>query len=421
MHTFVLNSTLSLRASKMHKKGLFVVFITALIHVTCGHAPSKVKTEVLDSQEETKIQVGAERFVEYLPYLKGKRVALMVNPTSMVGETHLVDTLHSLAVNITKIFAPEHGFRGDHSAGAHVSNEVDKKTGIPIVSLYGKHRKPTGAMLQDVDILIFDVQDVGVRFYTYISSMHYLMEACAANDKEFLVLDRPNPNGHYVDGPVLEPKYKSFIGMHPVPLVHGMTVGEFAFMINGEGWLENGDTCKLFVVKCAGYTHQTPYALPVKPSPNLPTMESIYLYPSLGLFEGTNVSVGRGTDKPFQILGRPGEPNKEFSFKPVPIKGVSDNPKHKNKVCYGVDLTETAMDLVYPSKTINLSWLKAFYESNDASINGPFFKSVFDKLAGTDKLRKQIEAGTSIEEIKRGWKNEVFMFKLRRKIYLLYP
>ena len=405
----------------MHKKGLFIIFITALIHVTCGHSPSQVNKVVTEASKEEMVQVGAEQFSEYLPYLKDKNVALMVNPTSMVGKTHLVDTLHNLGVSIVKIFAPEHGFRGDHSAGAHVSNEVDERTGIPIVSLYGKHRKPTDAMLQNVDILIFDIQDVGVRFYTYISSMHYLMEACAANNKEFLVLDRPNPNGHYVDGPVLEPKYKSFIGMHPVPLVHGMTVGEFAYMINGEGWLKNGDTCKLYVVKCTGYTHQTAYALPVKPSPNLPTMESIYLYPSLGLFEGTNVSVGRGTDKPFQVLGRPKEPNREYSFKPVPIKGVSDNPKHKNKTCYGVDLTEVAMDLIYPSKSINLSWLKAFYQSNDEAINGLFFKPVFDKLAGTDKLRKQIEADTPIDEIKRSWKNEVFMFKLRRKNYLLYP
>ena len=331
----------------------------------------------------------------------------MVNQTSMVGKSHVVDTFLQWGVNIVKIFAPEHGFRGDHSAGAHVNSTIDDKTGLPIVSLYGNSRKPSKSMMKDVDLVVFDIQDVGVRFYTYISSMHYLMEACQENDLEMMVLDRPNPNGHYVDGPVLDIAYKSFIGMHPVPLVHGMTVGEFATMINGERWLTGGDTCKLTVIKCKNYTHDSMYQLPIRPSPNLPTMESIYLYPSLGLFEGTNVSIGRGTDKPFEVVGVPIDDSKPrktvippkgwYVFTPKSIPGVSDHPKYEGVTCNGleVDSDFAHNDIVVPSKRIHLDLLSPMVSRPTTSeLNGAYFKTVLHQISWRDQhLQKQIEAG----------------------------
>jgi len=379
------------------------------------------KEQVIDPLEVARVITGAQRMDEYLPLLTGKKVGLMVNQTSTLGKTHLVDTLLAIGVNIATIFAPEHGFRGDHSAGAHVSSGRDEKTGLPITSLYGKSRKPTSAMLEGLDMVIFDIQDVGVRFYTYISSMHYLMEACAENGIKFLVLDRPNPNGHYIDGPVLQKEYSSFIGMHEVPLVHGMTVGEFAQMINGEKWLKGQNVVELKVIPCLNYTHETMYQLPIRPSPNLPNMASVYLYPSLGLFEGTNVSVGRGTDKPFQIIGRPEQKDASIEFTPRSIPGVSDHPKYENVPCSGMDLEAFATTVLKNEGKIYLDWLQKYFQSNDEDVNGKFFKGFFTKLAGNTELQKQIENGMEIDAIREGWKEGVEQFRLMRKPYLLYP
>ena len=356
----------------MHKIGLLASILFAFNFSACGELKNSTTEHdtnlpKVSANISPVIEVGASQLETYLPLLEGKRIAMMVNQTSMVNQSHVVDTLLQWGVNIVKIFAPEHGFRGDHSAGAHVKSTIDTKTGLPIVSLYGKSRKPSAAMMEGIDVVVFDIQDVGVRFYTYISSMHYLMEACQENNLEMMVLDRPNPNGHYVDGPVLDIKYKSFIGMHPVPLVHGMTVGEFATMINGERWLTGGDTCKLTVIKCRNYTHDSMYQLPVRPSPNLPTMESIYLYPSLGLFEGTNVSIGRGTENPFELVGRPLDDSKPsqgiippkgwYKFTPKSIPGVSDHPKYEGVTCYGLKLSDFANNHIVPNKRIHLDLL----------------------------------------------------------------
>ncbi|MBI1306158.1 MAG: DUF1343 domain-containing protein [Bacteroidetes bacterium] len=413
----------------MHKILLFISTVFALSSTRCpgssGNEKIAVQPEVdtlhlTETQVQQEVVVGAERMNEYLPIIAGKKIALMVNQTSLVGKVHLVDTLHSIGADIRRIFAPEHGFRGDHSAGAHVDNSKDEKTGIAITSLYGNTKKPTPEMLKDVDVLIFDIQDVGVRFYTYISSMHYLMEACAEQNKKLIILDRPNPNGHYVDGPVLDLKYKSFVGMHPVPLVHGMTVGEFAQMINGEGWLKDAEKCELMIVKCANYNHLVHYKLPVRPSPNLPTMASVYLYPSLGLFEGTNVSVGRGTEKPFEMLGRPGLKQGNISFTPVSIPGVADHPKYENVTCSGFVLSEFANTWVLAKKRIYLDWLYLFYQSNSDTANTDYFLPVFTKLAGNEILQKQIENNTPVNEVYKSWEPGLEAFRKIRSKYLLY-
>lgn len=375
----------------------------------------------LQETADSAIVTGAEQTDQYLPLLRGKNVALVVNQTSLIQKTHLVDTLLRLGIQIKTIFAPEHGFRGDHSAGATVKSGVDAQTRIRTTSLYGSNKKPTPAQLQGVDIVIFDIQDVGVRFYTYISTMHYMMEACAENNIPLLVLDRPNPNGFYVDGPVLDPKFRSFIGMHPVPLVHGLTVGEFAGMINGEKWLNGQLTCSLQVVTLKGYTHASRYSLPVRPSPNLATMESVYLYPSLGLFEGTNVSVGRGTPKPFEWIGRPGLAQGSTRYTPVKIPGVADDPPYEGKECNGILLTEFCNHYLKDSKQIYIDWLLLFYKSNKPE-NGEFFiKSSFDRLAGSDALRLQIEQGVTSEEIRKSWQNDLKKYDTIRKKYLIYP
>jgi uncharacterized protein YbbC (DUF1343 family) len=343
----------------------------------------------------------------------------VVNQTAMVGKVHLVDTLLKLKVDIKKIFAPEHGFRGNKEAGAKIASYVDKKTGLKVVSLYGKNFKPTDADLADVDIVMFDIQDVGARFYTFISTLHYVMQACAQNHKSLMILDRPNPNGYYVDGPVLDTAFRSFVGMHPVPIVHGMTLAEYAQMINGEHWI--GDTlwCKLIVLKVTGYDHNTLYKLPVPPSPNLPNAESVYLYPSLCLFEGTEISVGRGTDKPFQQIGRPNFTDGRITFTPKVIPGVADNPPYKNQLCNGFELTGFCNSYIISSKKIYLYWLQGFYEKS--ANKEKFFTDYFDKLAGTDKLRKQIVAGKSVEDIGKSWTDELNKYKTMRKKYLLYP
>ena len=363
------------------------------------------------------ITVGAEHTGNYMPLLKGKNVALVVNQSSEVYGQHLVDSLLQQQVNVVKIFAPEHGFRGKADAGTHIKSGVDSATGLPIVSLYGKHKKPTRADLKNIDVLVFDIQDVGVRFYTYLSTLHYIMEAGAENGIEVIVLDRPNPNGGRIDGEVLKMKYKSFVGMHPVPILYGMTIGEYALMINGEGWLKGGLRANLKVIKLGNYTHNSFYSLNIKPSPNLPNDLSIYLYPSLAFFEGTTFSAGRGTLNQFQVYGSPYYKKKNFWFKPISREGAK-YPKHQNKKCYGVDLSFTSTD-AYGG--INLSYLL------DAYKNYPYKKKFFlkskfiDKLAGSAKLRQQVLAGKTARQIKNSWQKDLNVFKSMRHNYLLYP
>jgi uncharacterized protein YbbC (DUF1343 family) len=346
---------------------------------------------------------------------------MVVNQTSVIG-THLTvsaDSLLKLGITVKKIFGPEHGFRGNASNGAVVDDSTDPKTGLPVISLYGKHYKPTPADLQGLNLMIFDIQDVGARFYTYISTLHYVMEACAENNIELMILDRPNPNGYSVDGPVLDTVNHSFVGMHPVPITHGMTVGEYAQMINGEGWLKNHVQCKLKIIKVANYTHSSTYKLPVNPSPNLNTAQSILLYPSLCLFEGTNLSLGRGTMFPFQEVGHPSLKGKyTYSFTPVSIAGMSEDPPQKNQVCYGIDLKNYDTRALIKTGKLNLSWLIELYKAFPDKAH--FFNAYFIKLAGTDMLRKQIEAGKTEQEIRAGWEPALSNFKAMRHKYLLY-
>jgi uncharacterized protein YbbC (DUF1343 family) len=365
----------------------------------------------------TSLEVGANRTSTYFPLLQDKKIGVVANQTSVIFKndksyTHLVDSLFSLNISVKKVFAPEHGFRGDADAGELIKDGIDVKTGIPIISLYGENKKPTHEQLSGIDMLVFDIQDVGVRFYTYISTLHYVMEACAENNIPLIVLDRPNPNAHYVDGPVLEMSHQSFVGMHPIPVVYGMTIGEYAIMINGENWLKNQITCDLTVVPLSNYSHETPYSLPIKPSPNLPNDQSINLYPSLCFFEGTNVSVGRGTDMQFQIYGSPFLAMNSFSFTPQPNYG-SKLPPHQGVKCYGEDLR------FYPKlNELNLTWLRDAYS---LSLNSNvFFNDFFKKLAGNDELQRQIEQVITIEEIKESCEKDLKSFKKLRKKYLLY-
>lgn len=361
---------------------------------------------------------GAERTNLYFPYLSNKKIAVVANQSSMIGNTHLVDSLLAAGFSVKKVFCPEHGFRGMADAGENIKNYTDKKTGLPIISLYGSNKKPKPEHLKGLDIVIFDLQDVGARFYTYISTMHYVMEACAENGIEFMVLDRPNPNGFYVDGPILDKHFKSFVGMHPVPIVHGMTVGEYAQMINEEKWLANGLKCKLKVIKVEGYTHHDFYQLPIKPSPNLSEMAAVYLYPSLCLFEGTIVSVGRGTSKPFQQIGHPYFKNMPHSFVPKSTEGAK-SPLYKGLTCYGFNLEENGkMFIQNPPYKLDLQWLIKCYEASPNKET--FFNNFFNNLSGTDVLKKQIIEGVSEEEIRKSWQNDLSKFKQIRKKYLLY-
>jgi len=371
-------------------------------------------------ENQSKIVVGAAQFSEYLPLLEGKRIALLVNQTSMVDDSHLVDTLLSvnnsqeLGIVIDKVFAPEHGFRGQADAGEQVSNGIDSNTGIPIISLYGKNKKPTPEQLKGLDWVIFDTQDVGARFYTYISTMHYVMQACAENGVKMMILDRPNPNGMYVDGPVLDMKQQSFVGIHPIPIVHGLTVGELAQMINGERWLDSTVTCDLSVISMQNYDHTMTYSLPVKPSPNLPNDLSIALYPSLCLFEGTAISVGRGTYAPFQQIGHPDFANDSpYSFTPVSIDGMSKYPKHQDKKCFGIDFSKEPISYGFSLKHLIDYYHK--YEAKDK-----YFNNFFKKLAGTDQLEQQIKDGMSEEEIRATWQEDLSAYRMMRKGYLLY-
>jgi uncharacterized protein YbbC (DUF1343 family) len=363
--------------------------------------------------QSSGVKTGAEQLDLLLPKLQDKRVAFLVNHTAVIGRTHLVDSLQKRGVDIKKILSPEHGFRGNADAGETVTDGVDTKTGLPVISLYGNNKKPTVEQLGDVDIVIFDIQDVGVRFFTYISSLHYLMEACAEQNKKLIVLDRPNPNGSYVDGPVLDPALKSFVGMHPIPIVHGLTVGELAQMINGEGWLAGKRKCELEIIKLKNYTHQTSYTLPIKPSPNLPNQQSVLLYPSTCLFEGTVLSVGRGTQHPFEWIGHPDLKNQPFQFTPISIEGMAKKPPHENSVCFGVDLSKEKT-----GREISLKYFIQLYKRFPDKEK--FFIPYFDKLAGTKLLKEQIKKGMTEKQIKATWKKDLDMYKVMRKKYLIY-
>lgn len=369
---------------------------------------------LLFSSQAQQAQPAAEHPSSYLPLLQGKKVGLIVNHTSMKGDVHLVDFLLSEGIEVSKIFAPEHGFRGDADAGEQVASGKDPKTGLDVISLYGNNKKPSPAQLMGLDLLLFDIQDVGVRFYTYISTMHYAMEAAAENDIPMVILDRPNPLGHIVDGPILEPQHQSFVGMHPIPVIHGLTVGELAQMIVGEGWLEGGLKPKLTIVQNQHYKRADPYVLPVKPSPNLPNQHAILWYPSLCFFEGTDISVGRGTYEPFQIIGYPDKKYGDFSFTPVSIEGMSTYPPHQDKVCFGVDLRE-----VKAPDYLDLSYLIDFYQKSGKGEK--FFNAYFTNLAGTKKLKEQILQGQSAAEIRASWQAGLDAYRAMRKSYLLYP
>lgn len=392
----------------MTKKTFALLLVGALSWAASAHA----------QKLPTPVTVGAERMELLLPALQGKRIALMVNQSSLVGSTgtHLVDTLLSQGVNIVRLFVPEHGLRGKVDAGKNVRSGVDEKTGLPVVSLYGQRKRPTPEMLADIDLLVFDLQDVGTRFYTYISSMHYLMEACAEEGKTFVVCDRPNPND-FIDGPILEPDCRSFIGVDPLPVAHGMTVGELALMIDGERWLRGGNTCHVKVIPMDGWSHGDPYELPVRPSPNLPNSRSIELYPSLCFFEATIMSVGRGTSKPFQAIGYPDKRFGSIVYTPQIKLGEDSNPRHKGKLCYGTDYTSVSL----PKRQIALGPLLDYYRKADSLglqlINQ---RQLFDLLAGTKKLRQQLSSGLSEEEIRASWQAGLKAFQAKRARYLLY-
>ena len=403
------------------------VLFSILLMLSCASQKPKEKLEYKNEIRETliscsfenniplssKIITGADNSSAYLPLLKDKKVGIITNQTGILSDkTHLVDFLLEKKINIQKIYAPEHGFRGTADAGELIKDGKDTKTNLPIISLYGNNKKPKPEQLAGIEIMVFDLQDVGARFYTYISSLHYIMEACAENNIPLIVLDRPNPNGSIVDGPILEKEHSSFVGMHQIPLLHGMTIGEYAKMINGEKWLKDQIQCQLTVIPCLYYNREMEYSLPVKPSPNLPNDQSINLYASLCLFEGTNVSVGRGTEMQFQIYGSPFLPKSNFSFTPIPNFGAKD-PTHKNQLCFGEDLTK-----IQKVKQLELKWLiKAYNTTSDKS---KFFNDFFTKLAGTKKLQQQIEAGISEAQIRNSWQNGLNEFKTMRKKYLIY-
>ncbi|MBE2230077.1 MAG: DUF1343 domain-containing protein [Chitinophagaceae bacterium] len=370
---------------------------------------------------------GAEQTEKYFPLLSGKRVAIMANPTSIIGQTHLVDSLHRAGIRVVKIFGPEHGFRGNASAGVAVADEKDSATGIPVISLYGKKNKPTAADMADVDILLYDLQDVGCRFYTNINALARLMEACAENNKEMLILDRPNPNGYLIDGPVLDMNLKSGIGMFPLPISHGLTVGEFALMANGEGWLKDRMKCKLTIIPVANYTHEMSYTLPVKPSPNLNTQQAILLYPSTCLFEGTYLNHGRGTYFPFTVIGSPELKGKfSFSYTPTGIKGMAETPLFMNEVCYGLDLRNYPVEEFRKTRQINLTWMKELFAAipdKEKFFNSSLSKEMgnIDKLSGSALFRRQIMESVPEKDIRASWEPALSAYKKMRLQYLLYP
>ena len=390
------------------------IFAFFTSHIAFAQVISKSDFTAITSAD---VKVGAERTEQYLSLLQGKNVAVVANQTSMVKKTPLVDTLISMGVNIVKIFAPEHGFYGTQDAGALIKNSKDKKLSIAIVSLYGKHDKPTEEDMKGIDVVIYDLQDVGVRFFTYVSTLHLVMEACAENKKQLIVLDRPDPNGFYVDGPVLDSKFKSYVGQDPVPIVYGMTPAEYARMLNGEKWLKDGIQCDLICVPVQGYSHKNLYELPVKPSPNLPNMAAIYLYPSLALFEGTPISVGRGTDTPFQVIGSPTFQNATYTFTPQSKPGATD-PPYKGQECHGYNLSDFGNILMKNYQKLYLFWLKGAYK--DYPDKTTFFNAYFKSLAGTDQLQQQIEKGMPDDDIRKSWEPALSNYKTLRKRYLLY-
>lgn len=409
----------------MIKPGIFFSYIciTCLLSGAAKGQKSFRKPVIKHSEKQTGIITGADQTNLYFGYLKGKNIGMVINQTSVIGKglTLSVDSFIKSGITVKKIFGPEHGFRGDASNGADVNNSTDTKTGIPVISLYGnKHYKPTPADLQGIDLMIFDIQDVGARFYTYLSTLQYVMEACAENNIELMILDRPSPNGFYVDGPVLDTAYRSFVGLNPIPIAHGLTIAEYAQMINGEGWLKNHVQCKLKIIRVANYTHNSTYKLPVNPSPNLNTEKSILLYPSVCLFEGTTLSLGRGTLFPFLQIGHPALAGKyNFSFTPVSIPGMSEDPPQKNKTCYGIDLKNYDTNIFRTGGKLNLQWLIELYKAFPDKEH--FFNNYFSKLAGNDELRKQIEAGKSEAAIRASWEPALSNFKTIRLKYLLYP
>ena len=389
-------------------KYLFFLTVLLLAGCTSSSETTSEQTRPMD------VLTGADQTGRYLPLLLDKDIALVVNHSSLIGNTHLVDSLLSLGLNIKTVFAPEHGFRGDADAGEQVDSGMDISTGLPIISLYGKNKKPYAEHLQGIDMVVLDIQDVGTRFYTYISTMHYVMEACAESNIPFVVLDRPNPNGDYIDGPVLEKGFESFVGMHSIPVVHGLTVGELAEMVNGEAWLSNDLKCDLTVIPVVNYSHMDKYRPPVKTSPNLPNYNSVRWYATTCFFEGTIMSEGRGTYNPFEFIGYPDRDMGEFSFTPVSIDGMSKYPKLEGQTCWGVDLRKKT-----PGQKIDISLIIDFY--NRFKEKDKFFIDYFNTLAGTNQFRKQIESGLTEEEIRASWQVDIEAYKQLRKNYLLYP
>ena len=407
-------------------KNPLLLFCFTLSLASCKSSTSQNITTV----KADKIITGADQTEKYIPYLKGKRVAIMANPTSIIGDRHLVDSLQSLGINIVKVFGPEHGFRGNVGAGVHVKDEIDSKTGIPIVSLYGSKRKPSAKDMENVDVLIYDLQDVGVRFYTNINALASLMEVCYENNKEMLILDRPNPNGYLIDGPVLDMKYKSGIGKFPIPMSHGLTVGEFAQMANGEGWITSDGKavqCKLKIIPVANYHHDMPYVLPVPPSPNLNTELSVLLYPSTCMFEGTYINHGRGTYYPFTVFGSPAYKGiYDFSFTPKSIPGMALTPLFMDEVCYGIDLRNYDTDALRKSKQINLEWIMELYKASpekekffDGSLSNQM--NNIEIQIGSGLFRQRIINGVSEAEIRASWEPGLSNYKKMREKYLLYP
>lgn len=405
---------------------LFFPVLILLVSFVSGYSFDKFTASNRISVKAEKIITGAEQPDKYLPYLKGKRVAILANLTTITGDKHLVDFLLSKGVNVVKVFGPEHGFRGNASAGVKVADEKDPATGIKIISLYGSKRKPSREDLADVDVMIYDVQDVGCRFYTNINTLRDIMDSCAEFKKELLILDRPNPNGYLVDGPILDMSLKSGIGQFPVPIAHGMTIAEFAQMINGEGWLDGKAICPLKIIEVQNYEHDMEYILPVKPSPNLNTQQSIMLYPSTCLFEGTILNHGRGTYSPFAVFGSPLLKDKySFSYTPVGIPGMSETPLHMNEVCYGLDLRNYDVKELRRSKKLNLKWMMELYNSypdKENFFNKSLSKEIndIDKLAGTKNFKDQIIAGKTEEEIRKSWEQGLSNYKKMRRKYLLY-
>jgi uncharacterized protein YbbC (DUF1343 family) len=407
------------------KMKLFIQLSIIACSLSCAVSGQKsnYKPPAIVIANKTGIINGADQTNLYVTYLQGKNIGMVINQTSVIGKnkTLSVDSLIKLGIAIKKIYGPEHGFRGDASNGADVNNSIDTKTRAPVISIYGnKHFKPTPEDLKGIDLIVYDIQDVGARFYTYLSTLQYVMEACAENNIELMILDRPNPNGFYVDGPILDTAYHSFVGMNPIPIVHGLTTAEYAQMLNGEGWLKNHEKCKLKIVKVANYKHSSHYKLPVYPSPNLNTDRSILLYPSVCLFEGTTFSLGRGTMLPFLQVGHPDLEGKyNYSFTPVSIKGMSEDPPQKNKTCYGIDLKNYNTNTLYTSGKLNLAWLMELFKAFPDKDH--FFNAYFTKLAGTPNLRKQIEQGKSELEIRASWEPGLVNYKAMRVKYLLYP